>query len=43
MALPEVLAGINMLGGLTIKAINSWLGCKRSKAMTYVIEVLWLY
>ena len=29
VALPAVFVGINMLGGLTIKAINSWLGYKR--------------
>ena len=38
MALPEICAGINMLGRLTIKAANTWLGYKRTKAMTYSVE-----
>ena len=32
-ALTRVLVGINMSSGLTIKAANSWLGYKLSKAM----------
>ena len=36
---PVIFAGINVLGGITIKAANSWLGYKRSKTMTYAMEL----
>ena len=32
---------INIHGGLTIKATNSWLGYKTSKAKTYAMDVLY--
>ena len=34
-------AGINMLGGLIIKAENVWFVCKRLKAMTHVLKSLY--
>ena len=41
VALPKLFAGINMLGGLTIKAANSWPGYKRANVMTHAIEALY--
>ena len=38
--IPKRFGGINMQGGLTIKAVNLWLGYKRSKAMTHAMETL---
>ena len=40
-ALLTIFAGIYMLGGYTIKANNSWLGYKTSKAMSYTIKALY--
>ena len=40
-ALPAIVVGFSMLGRMNIKAMNSWLGYKRSKAMTHIMELLW--
>ena len=40
-ALPSIFIWINILGGLSIKATNLWLGYKISKAMTYATEALY--
>ena len=39
-AVPVIFAGINVLGGLTIKATNSWLGYKRTKTKIYSMKAL---
>ena len=41
VTLPAIFARIIMLGRLTIKADNSWLGHKRLKAMADAMEVLY--
>ena len=39
--LPALFKGISMLGGLTTKFANLWLGYKRSKVKTYAVEALY--
>ena len=40
VALPVILAGINMLGGLPIEVVSSWLDYKISKSMTHAMVML---
>ena len=41
LTVPSNFADITLLGGIIIQAANSWLGYKRSKAMTHAVEALY--